>query len=242
MVFPGGLEALQGIHLELQAGEFVSLVGPSGCGKSTVLRMMAGLLQPTTGDVTVAGLHPRRARREKQDVSFVFQEATLLAWRSVRDNVRLPLELRGIPARQASESVQTLLALVGLTEFEDAYPRQLSGGMRMRASIARALVTRPDLLLMDEPFGSLDEITRQRLNEDLLALWMRDRWTALFVTHNVYEAVFLGGRVLVMSARPGRLVGDFDVPFQYPRPGTLRADPDFARLAGKVSDCLREHA
>ncbi|MCE2447904.1 MAG: ABC transporter ATP-binding protein [Candidatus Latescibacteria bacterium] len=194
--FPSGVQALRDLDLEISRGQFVSIVGPSGCGKSTFLRLVAGLDQPTSGELRVEGHDPL-------GLAFVFQDATLLPWRSVAHNITLPLELR---REAADERVAQTLELVGLTDFAAAYPAQLSGGMRMRVSIARALVTRPQILLLDEPFGALDEITRQRLNEELLRLWQEDRWTGLFVTHNVSEAVFLSQRVLVMSARPGHLL------------------------------------
>ena len=205
--FPSGVQALHDLNLEISRGQFVSIVGPSGCGKSTFLRLVAGLDQPTSGELRVEG-------HDALGLAFVFQDATLLPWRSVAHNITLPLELR---REDADERVAQTLELVGLTDFADAYPAQLSGGMRMRVSIARALVTRPQILLLDEPFGALDEITRQRLNEELLRLWQEDHWTSLFVTHNVSEAVFLSQRVLVMSARPGRILADIPIPFPYPR-------------------------
>ena len=202
--FPSGVQALRDLNLEIsRGGQFVSIVGPSGCGKSTFLRLVAGLDEPTSGELRVEGHDPL-------GLAFVFQDATLLPWRSVAHNITLPLELR---REAAAERVAQTLELVGLTDFAAAYPAQLSGGMRMRVSIARALVTRPQILLLDEPFGALDEITRQRLNEELLRLWQEDHWTSLFVTHNVSEAVFLSQRVLVMSARPGRILADIPIPF-----------------------------
>lgn len=242
LVFPGGTIALHDVAVDVAQGTFVSLVGPSGCGKSTLLRLVAGLLQPTTGTISVSGCSPAEARRVHHNVSFVFQDATLLPWRTVAANVRLPFELDHTPRPIATRRVEEALTLVGLQEFARAYPHQLSGGMRMRVSLARALASHPDLLLLDEPFAALDEITRQRLNEELLRLWERDRWTALFVTHNVYEAVFLSTRVLVMSRRPGRIVADLVVPFDHPRSPQLRATPAFAALAGEVSQCLRREA
>ena len=234
--FASGVEALIGVDLEIHRGEFVSIVGPSGCGKSTLLRLVAGLTRPTDGSLTVDGQAPLEARRTRQERAYVFQEATLLPWRTVAQNVALPLELR---RQQDPAAVDQVLELVGLADFARAYPRQLSGGMRMRVSIARALVTRPDLLLLDEPFGALDEITRQRLNEELLRLWAEECWTGVFVTHNVYEAVFLSRRVLVMSARPGRLIADIAVPFTHPRAPDLRTTPEFNRVAAEVSHQLQ---
>ena len=223
--FPSGVEALHNLNLAIGRGQFVSIVGPSGCGKSTFLRLVAGLDAPTSGELRVEGHDPL-------GLAFVFQDATLLPWRSVAHNITLPLELR---REDADERVAQTLALVGLTDFAAAYPAQLSGGMRMRVSIARALVTRPQILLLDEPFGALDEITRQRLNEELLRLWQEDRWTGLFVTHNVSEAVFLSQRVLVMSARPGRILADIPIPFPYPRSPYLRSAPEFIRIANGIS-------
>ena len=233
--FANDIEALLGVDLDILGGEFVSIVGPSGCGKSTLLRLIAGLIPLSSGDLTVDQLPPVEARRQRQELAYVFQEATLLPWRTVAGNVLLPLELRN---QRDPAFVDQILELVGLADFARAYPSQLSGGMRMRVSIARALVTRPDLLLLDEPFGALDEITRQRLNEELLRLWEEERWTGIFVTHNVYEAVFLSQRVLVMSPRPGRLIADIAVPFAHPRDPDLRTAPEFNRIAAEVSHQL----
>lgn len=230
--FPGGIEALSALDLTIKRGQFVSIVGPSGCGKSTFLRLIAGLEEHNSGQLLVDGYAPIEARRRRRDLAYVFQDPTLLPWRTVRRNVALPLELQ----RQLDPTrIDEVLDMVGLTDFAAALPAQLSGGMRMRVSIARALVTDPNLLLLDEPFGALDEIARQRLNEELLRLWERNRWTALFVTHNVYEAAFLADRVLVMSARPGRLLADIEVPFAHPRDADLRHRADFAELARKIS-------
>lgn len=238
--FPGGVRALEDFHLNLPAGDFLSIVGPSGCGKSTFLRLAAGLLRPTAGTVTVGGLDGMAARRTSQRVAFVFQQPTLLPWRTVESNVRLPLELRGEWKRSERDRVLALLDLVGLADFSRAYPHELSGGMQMRVSLARALVTRPDLLLLDEPFAALDDITRQRLNEELSALWEQVKFTALFVTHNVGEAVYLSRRVAVMSARPGRVLAIHDVPFPFPREAGLRAGGEFAALTGQISASLQE--
>lgn len=238
----GTQPAVEQASLRVRAGEFVSLVGPSGCGKSTLLRTIAGLIEPTAGTLTVGNLPPVGARRTNR-VAFVFQDPTLLPWRNVTDNIRLPLELAGVPRRAHRQPIEESLRLIGLTS-EDARkrPRKLSGGMRMRVSLARALVTNPDLLLLDEPFAALDDVLRQQLNEELARLWQSQRWTAVFVTHNVSEAVFLSQRILVMSARPGTLVAEIAVPFEYPRRPELRAEADFARLAGQVSARLREAA
>ncbi|MBI1290786.1 ATP-binding cassette domain-containing protein [bacterium] len=238
--FDRGVEALHDLNLRVGDGEFLSVVGPSGCGKSTMLRLVAGLLRPTSGSVHIGGDTKLAGRQTRRDISFVFQQPTLLPWRSVEKNVRLPLELRGRVGDEGRRRVAEVIDLVGLRDFARFYPAQLSGGMQMRVSLARALVTRPSLLILDEPFAALDDITRQRLNEELLALWGRDRFTAIFVTHNVSEAVFLSQRVVVMSARPGRVLAEVPVPFSFPRNAELRAEPDFARLTGDVSRTLRE--
>ena len=238
--FSGGVQALADVDLTIERGQFAAIVGPSGCGKSTFLRLVAGLDEHTSGTLSVDGDPPIHARRRRGDLAYVFQDATLLPWRSVRRNVALPLELR----QQNNEArIDEVLTTVGLSDFAEALPAQLSGGMRMRVSIARALVTQPGLLLLDEPFGALDEITRQHLNEELLRLWERDQWTGIFITHNVYEAAFLADRVLVMSARPGRIVADIAVPFEHPRDADLRHQPQFAELARGISEQLeRAHA
>jgi NitT/TauT family transport system ATP-binding protein len=237
--FPGGVEALSGLNLTVREGEFLSVVGPSGCGKSTMLRLVAGLIQPTGGQVHIGAAASIAGRQTRRDVSFVFQQPTLLPWRSVEKNVRLPLELRGRVTEEDRRRVAEVIELVGLSEFRRFFPAQLSGGMQMRVSLARALVTRPSLLILDEPFAALDDITRQRLNEELLGLWARDHFTAIFVTHNVSEAVFLSQRVVVMSPRPGRILAEVPVPFAAPRNADLRAEPEFARLTGVVSRTLR---
>ena len=233
--FPDGLQALDGVDLQVRAGEFVALVGPSGCGKSTVLRLVAGLTRPTAGALAVCGLPAEVARRQGLRLAYVLQDPTLLRWRRVAGNVALPLELRGPPPDRIRYQVAEALDTVGLGEFAQSFPRQLSGGMRMRVSIARALVTSPELLLMDEPFGALDDITRQRLNLELLPLWEAAPWTCLFVTHSVPEACFLSERVLVMGPRPGRILFSEKVPFPHPRPPGLRLDPRFIELVASVS-------
>jgi len=227
--FPDGTQALDRTSFGVAPGEFVTVVGPSGCGKSTLLRVASGLERPSTGSVTV----------DRTSLGYVFQDATLLQWRTVRSNVGLFAELDRVTKADRQRRVSESIELVGLTGFEDKYPKQLSGGMRMRASLARSLVMEPDLFLFDEPFGALDEITRERLNDELLGLFQRKGFGALFITHSIYEAVFLSTRVLVMSARPGRIVASFDVPFPYPRSHELRFDPDFAALTGEVSRALR---
>jgi len=251
LVYPNGTEALRGVAFSLTPGEFVAIVGTSGCGKSTLLRLCAGLEQPSGGGLTV-NLESSKsrgpsgstgfARPQKPDpsrVSFVFQHPNLLPWRTVMRNVCLPLELSGTRKGECLERARGVLDQVGLADFTDAYPHQLSGGMSMRVSVARALITRPRLLLMDEPFGALDEITRERLHEDLLALWQTEQFTVLFVTHNMFEAVFLAQRVLVMSPRPGHIQARVQVPFPYPRRGGLRGEAEFARVVGEVGGCLR---
>ena len=229
--FRDGTVALAGVDLEVAVGEFVSVVGPSGCGKSTLLRIASGLSQATGGTVTV--------QTGRGKIGYVFQDPTLLPWRSVQANVELLAELDGLPKAERRRRANNAINLVGLGEFTGHRPHALSGGMRMRVSLARALTLQPELFLFDEPFGALDEITRQRLNDELLQLYVTQGFTALFVTHSVTEAVFLSTRVVVLSGRPGRVLGDFPVPFDYPRPPGLRFDQEFAQLAGKVSACLR---
>ncbi|MBO3744762.1 ABC transporter ATP-binding protein [Streptosporangiaceae bacterium NEAU-GS5] len=224
-----GTEALSGIDLTVAPGEFISVIGPSGCGKSTLLRLAAGLTTATQGLV----------ERDARSVGYVFQDPTLLPWRSVQANVELFGELNGLPKAERRRRADEAIALVGLTEFTRRRPHTLSGGMRMRVSLARSLTLEPELLLLDEPFGSLDEITRERLNDELLRMFGARRFAALFVTHSVAEAVFLATRVIVLSPRPGRILAEFHVPFGYPRPGEARFSQEFARIASQVSACLR---
>jgi NitT/TauT family transport system ATP-binding protein len=228
--FPDGTTALDGVDIAVPAGEFVSVVGPSGCGKSTLLRIASDLTKATEGTVEV----------KTRKIGYVFQDPTLLPWRTVQGNVELFAELRGLPKAERRRRADAAIALVGLSDFAHHRPRALSGGMRMRVSLARSLTLQPELFLFDEPFGALDEIARERLNDELLQLYLTQRFTALFVTHSVTEAVFMSTRVLVMSARPGRVLGDHAVPFPYPRSPRLRFDERFARLAGQVSARLRE--
>lgn len=235
--FPNGTPALANIDLRVMRGDFVSFIGPSGCGKSTLLRLVSGLATPSEGRILVEALPPVNARKS---MSFIFQDATLLPWRTVEGNVRLGLELENVPPPQRENAVRELLALVGLNAVGGLYPRQLSGGMKMRVSIARALATTPRLLLMDEPFSALDEITRDRLNEELLRLREREGWTALFVTHSVAEAVFLSRRIVVLGTNPGRIVHELTVPFPYPRDDALRGSDAFGRVVLEVSRALRE--
>ncbi|GIU97855.1 MAG: ABC transporter ATP-binding protein [Actinomycetota bacterium] len=228
----GAIRALTSVSLEIRAGEFVAIIGPSGCGKSTLLRLASRLEHPSSGSIV------RRTER----IGYVFQEPTLMPWRTVRRNVELLAELEGVDRRLRRERADAVLRLVGLDEFADVLPAALSGGMKMRASLARSLLLDPELFLFDEPFGALDQITRHRLNAELMALFTQRPFAALFVTHSVEEAVYLSSRVLVMSARPGRLVDAFEVPFPYPRPNALRYEPAFATLAGRVASSLAEVA
>ncbi|MGE5866784.1 MAG: ABC transporter ATP-binding protein [Rhizobacter sp.] len=232
--FASGTLALQGVSLSLQAGEFVSLLGPSGCGKSTVLRLVAGLDRPTRGAVAAPALDPAG----QAGTGFVFQDPTLLPWADVFDNVWLPLRLGGVPRGEAAPRVEALLAEMGLTDFARARPSELSGGMRMRVAIARARVTRPSVLLMDEPFAALDEITRQRLNGELLAAWQAEPMAVMFVTHSVIEAVYLSQRVLVMGARPGRVVDTVPIDAPFPRPPGFRNAPEFTAACARLSASL----
>jgi NitT/TauT family transport system ATP-binding protein len=233
--FANGVEAVRAFSVQIAPGQFVSLLGPSGCGKSTVLRLIAGLERPSAGQVRING-EPGQGRIEV--MSYVFQEPTLMPWSSVLDNVALPLRIRSTAARAARDQARQALAAVGLGDRADAYPAELSGGMKMRASIARALVTRPAVLLLDEPFAALDEINRQRLNDDLLALWGEQAPTAVFVTHSVFEAVYLSQRVLVMGAQPGPLIADLPVGLGYPRTPALRLQPQFTQHCRNVTEAL----
>ncbi len=236
--YPNGLLALQGVSLQVQPGELVSLLGPSGCGKSTVLRLVAGLESANQGHVDAPALRGADGPAEQSGTAFVFQEATLMPWASVFDNTWLPLRLAGMSRSEAAARIDAQLIAVGLADFAQAYPAELSGGMKMRASIARALVTRPRLLLMDEPFAALDEFTRQKLNADLLAWWHEHRLSLLFVTHSVFEAVFLSQRVVVMGARPGRVLADIAIDEPYPRDAGFRTSTRYAEHARAVTLAL----
>jgi NitT/TauT family transport system ATP-binding protein len=233
-----GVVALEDVGLEIQPGEFISLIGPSGCGKSTLLRVVGDLIQPTSGTVEVNGKPARQARIDR-DYGIVFQDAVLFEWRTVAKNIGLPLELAGWSRGRRRERVQAMLELVELTGFESHHPWQLSGGMQQRVSIARALSFDPDLLLMDEPFGALDEMTRERLNLELLRIWEASRSTVIFVTHSISEAVFLSTRVVVMSPRPGRITGIVDIDLPQPRTVRTREEPRFAELIRDVRRTLR---
>ena len=234
--YANGVTALDRLNLDLWPGEFVSLLGPSGCGKSTALRMIAGLTEPTRGKVERTG---RLKTASGGEIGFVFQEPTLMPWATVAANVRLPLTLSNRRA-DAAGRVEAALAQVGLADFANAYPRELSGGMKMRVSIARALVTEPALLLMDEPFAALDEITRFKLNDDLLALWRRIGKTVVFVTHSVFESVYLSQRIAVMTSRPGRVYAELRIDAPYPRDRHFRTSANYAALCRKVSEALAD--
>ena len=231
--------ALQDINLEIGANEFVSLTGPSGCGKSTLLRLIADLLQPTSGQLRVNGKPPHQARQDR-DYGFVFQAATLYDWRSVSQNVQLPLEIMGYSPRERAERARAMLKLVELEKFADHHPWQLSGGMQQRVAIARALAFEPALLLMDEPFGALDEFTRERMNMELLNIWGKAGGTIIFVTHSIPEAVFLSSRVVVMSPRPGRITKVTNIDLPRPRNFETREDPRFFAAVTEVRESLRE--
>ena len=229
MVFPDGTEALRDVSFSVDRGEFVTIVGPSGCGKSTLLKIASGLLDQTAGTVAV----------DRERIGYVFQDATLLHWRTVQKNVELFAELHGVAKDERRTLATDAINLVGLTGFENHYPTSLSGGMKMRASLARTLTLQPPVFLFDEPFGAVDEITREHLNDETQKLFQSEGFAGLFITHSISEAVFMSTRVLVMSARPGRIVAEFDVPFEYPRSPDLRFDPEFAKLSGEVSHALR---
>jgi len=232
-----GRLVLSAIDLNIQKGEFVTLIGPSGCGKSTVLKLISGLTPPSDGTIRVDGVTPKDAR---ETISFIFQDATLLPWRTVRDNVGLGLELERAASERRKKTTATVLELVGLQDVAEAYPRELSGGMKMRASIARALATNPRLLLMDEPFAALDEMSRDRLNEELLRLREEQQWTAVFVTHSVAEAVFLSTRIIVLAPKPGRVHAVLPVDLPFPRTAPMRELPEFEVLVARASHLLRE--
>lgn len=230
MVFPDGTHALEDITFSIEPGEFVTVVGPSGCGKSTLLRIASGLTEHTGGTCEV----------DRDSIGYVFQDATLLPWRTVERNVQLNAELQGMPKAERASKVAEAIELVNLAGHEDKYPKQLSGGMKMRCSLARSLVLNPEVFLFDEPFGALDEITRERLNDELINLFNSERFAALFITHSIAEAVFLSTRVLVMSARPGRIIGDYRIPFGAERPHDIRFEPEFAEICGLINNDMKD--
>jgi len=244
MVFYGSGEpviALEKVDMRVPAGQFASIIGPSGCGKSTLLRLVADVTEPHAGTITLGGDTPRAARHA-HSLGFVFQAPTLLPWRSVKQNIELPLDVVGRnSAKRSTRSGAELIELVGLTGFADALPHQLSGGMQQRVAIARALVLTPDILLLDEPFGALDEITRQRMNLELLRIWSESGATALLVTHSIAEAVFMSDQIYVMSARPGRITSIVDVPLERPRRLDMMRSPEFFDCVNRVRDGLFGH-
>ncbi len=230
MTFADGTHAVDDVSFDVQPGEFVTVVGPSGCGKSTLLRIASGLETNAGGTVTI----------DRSSIGYVFQDATLLPWRTVERNIELNAELQGIPKAERKAKAKEAIELVHLVGHERKYPKQLSGGMKMRCSLARSLVLNPKVFLFDEPFGALDEITRERLNDELLRLFESEKFAGLFITHSIQEAVYLSTRVIVMSARPGRIIGDYPVPFPFPRQHALRYEPAFAELCGKISADLKD--
>ena len=236
--YPNGTQALLPVDLTIAEGEFVTLLGPSGCGKSTLLKMIAGLLAPSDGRVLLWRKPVPQLKVGGRKLAFVFQAPTLMPWAGVQSNVRLPLDLANVARPEADTRVADALKLVGLSRFAGALPRALSGGMQMRVSIARALVTEPNLLLMDEPFGALDEITRHKLDAELLGLWRAKRLTIVFVTHSIHEAVFLSNRVVMMAARPGRVVEEVRIDEPYPRSADFMVTPQFSRYAKRLQDSL----
>jgi NitT/TauT family transport system ATP-binding protein len=238
--FANGTLAIRGVDLDLYEGEFVSLLGPSGCGKSTLLRIISSLNAPSAGSVEWPSATYNADGQPEPDLGFVFQDPTLMPWADTLNNVMLPLVLSHKPKAEAEARAAKMISLVGLKGFEKSYPRELSGGMRMRVSIARALVTEPKILLMDEPFAALDEITRHKLNDDLLALWWENRFTVVFVTHSVFESVYLSQRIVVMAARPGRIMADYKNDAPYPRDDLFRTSAEYAKLCRIASETLKK--
>lgn len=239
-VFSNGTIALSGMSLTVRGGEFISLLGPSGCGKSTALRIISGLGSASEGVIDWPRFRINQKGLPDGDISFVFQEPTLMPWQTVFGNVYLPLRLKGVSKKASRERILAALESVGLEDFAEAYPRELSGGMKMRVSIARALVTEPKLLLMDEPFAALDEITRQKLNDDVLALWRSTGISVVFVTHSVYESAYLANRIVVMKARPGRVHADFPLHTSLERDALYRTSEDYRQACERVSKALLE--
>ena len=236
--YANGTVALGNVDLDIRRGEFVSLLGPSGCGKSTVLRIVSGLMTPSAGTVSWSA-GTSAAADGSPNVGYVFQDPTLMPWATVAKNVWLPFRLRGISYESVRPVIEEALDMVGLSAFADSHPRELSGGMRMRVSIARALATKPKVLLMDEPFAALDEITRQKLNDDLLRLWEANGWTVVFVTHSVFESAYLSSRIVVMGARPGHILETIEVPEPYPRNEDYRSSPGYAQVCKRASQVLK---
>jgi NitT/TauT family transport system ATP-binding protein len=238
-IYPNGTVAVKDVSLEVHEGEFLCFVGPSGCGKSTIFNMIAGLTGNTEGELSILNTTSKEARKHNE-IAFVFQDHTLLPWSNLIENVTLPLKLRGVPKKQRVEEGERVLELVGLKDYMKSLPRQLSGGMKMRVSIARALVSRPKLLLMDEPFGALDEITRQTLQNELLSIWQQDKqMSVLFITHNVFEAVFLSTRVVVMTSRPGKISEMIDIPAEFLRDNDFRSTHEFSEFVRSTSNALQ---
>lgn len=237
-LFANGTLALRGLNLQIREHEFVSLLGPSGCGKSTALKLIAGLSDVSSGEIDWPRSRYDVRGNPEREVGFVFQEPTLMPWATVFDNVYLPLRLAGVSKKDARDDIAAAIERVGLSGFEGSYPRELSGGMKMRVSIARGMITKPNLLLMDEPFAALDEITRFRLNNDLIDLWLSNSWTVVFVTHSVFESVYLSRRIIIMAARPGRIVGEIEIDAPYPRTEEFRTSADYADYCREVSMLL----
>ena len=237
-VFENGTEALKGMDIDVFKGQFISFLGPSGCGKSTVLRMISGLLKPTSGQIEIYK-KTLNSSSNSGEIGFVFQDSTLMPWATVEDNVYLPLRLKGTSKEKVREDIEEILSKVGLIEFRKSYPRELSGGMKMRVSIARALIVKPKLLLMDEPFAALDEITRFKLNDDVMSFWKNSDLTVIFVTHSVFESVYLSNRVVVMAPRPGRVIADIVLNDNYPRTEEYRTTSEYAKNCRMVSKYLK---
>ena len=229
MTFPDGTQAIDDVDLTIDRGEFVTIVGPSGCGKSTLLRIISGLQQPTSGNCIV----------DRKSLGYVFQDSVLLPWRNVQKNVELNAELQGVPKELRKESAQKAINLVNLNDHVKKFPHQLSGGMKMRCSLARSLVSQPQVFLFDEPFGALDEMTREHLNDELLSIFLQEKFAGLFITHSIQEAVFLSTRVVVMSSQPGRFISEHTIDFSFPRAPEIRYSAEFAELCGRISHDLK---